>query len=248
MRRLAILCALSLLPDFAAAVDCTASSGERPTPLLELYTSEGCDSCPPADRWVSELRARDPKSERAVVLAFHVDYWDKLGWIDRYAQARFSERQQIVNTRIGARVVYTPQFVLNGKDYRRGGREDFEKRLAQLRAEKARAAIRLALKPDGDRLDVSGAWSATGDPHAQGWIAVYENRLESDVTAGENRNKRLQHDFVVRDVAGPFTSGAITHVFKLKPEWKRGDLGVASFVQDPRSGDTLQAVSLPLCR
>lgn len=233
MRTLAVSIALILLPDVTAAADCAASSTDRPTPLLELYTSEGCDSCPPADRFVSELRARDPTGHRAVVLAFHVDYWDKLGWIDRYAQSRFSERQQIVNSRIGSRVVYTPQLVLNGKDYRRAARDDFEKRLDELRSAKARAAIQLALVPGGDRVDISGAWSAAGAQHAQGWLALYENRLESDVTSGENRNKRLKHDFVVRDIAGPFASGAISHAFKLNPEWKRADLGVASFVQDP---------------
>ncbi len=247
MRLIPIACCALLLSNGAAAADCTAASAERRVPLLELYTSEGCDSCPPTDRWVSELRARGYGADRVVVLAFHVDYWDKLGWIDRYGQSRFSERQRLVNSRIGSRVVYTPQLVLNGRDYRRGSSDDFDHRVADVARGKAAASIRLDLKPATDRLTVSGAWSATVTQPAQAWLALYENRLSSEITSGENRNKRLQHDFVVRDIAGPFPSGPLTHVFKLDKGWKRPDLAVASFVQDPRSGDTLQALALGVC-
>ena len=80
------LCLWSAGSAAAPAAECTAASGERRVPLLELYTSEGCDSCPPVDRWVSELPARGYGRDRVVVLAFHVDYWDRLGWIDPYGR------------------------------------------------------------------------------------------------------------------------------------------------------------------
>ena len=236
---------LAVLPGLGVAAECSAQSGPQRVPLLELYTSEGCDSCPPADRWVSELRPRGFDAARLVVLAFHVDYWDKLGWVDRFGQARFSERQQLVNRRNGARFVYTPQLVLNGKDYRRS--DDFARRLAEIARVSAKAAIRLASKPAGDRLTVTGAWSGADAPHAQGWLALYENHLSTEVKAGENRNKRLHHDFVVRDIAGPFASGPLSHAFMLDASWKRPHLGVASFVQDARSGDVLQALALYAC-
>ena len=244
---LAVALVLSALqPDFALAA-CIAESRPHRVPLLELYTSEGCDSCPPADRWVSELPGRGLDASRVVVLAFHVDYWDRLGWVDRFGQQRFSEQQRLLNSRNGARVVYTPQLVLNGKDYRRGTVDAFGARLADINRVEAKAAIRLVLNPAADQLTVAGTWSGRDAPYAQGWLALYENRLATDVAAGENRNKRLQHDFVVRDIAGPFPSGTLAHVFPVDARWKRPHLGVAGFVQDARSGDVLQALALSVC-
>ena len=234
------------LPSLAGA-QCTAASAERRVALLELYTSEGCDSCPPADRWVSRLPAKGLTPERVVVLAFHVDYWDRLGWTDRFGQARFTQRQRELNDRNRARVVYTPQLVLNGKDYRRSGDEEFARRLADLNRERPRASIRLALEPAADRVKVGGTWSSTEAAEAGAWLALYENRLSSEIKAGENRGKRLDHDFVVRDLAGPFPKGAIAHSFALDKRWDRANIGVASFVQDPKSGDVLQAIARGLC-
>lgn len=94
---------------------CTTTSGERRTALLELYTSEGCDSCPPADRWVSRLRRSGFGADRVAVLAYRVDYWNYIGWRAPYAQARFSERQRGANARFGNRTIYTPQLMLNGR-------------------------------------------------------------------------------------------------------------------------------------
>src|SRR5215218_3837153 len=117
---LAIVLLSCLVVRTGIAAECTATSARHRVPLLELYTSEGCDSCPPADRWISSLASRGYGSDRVVVLAFHVDYWDRLGWPDRFAQTRFTERQRAINDRNRSRVIYTPQLVLNGKDYRRG--------------------------------------------------------------------------------------------------------------------------------
>jgi hypothetical protein len=239
----AAILALSTLP---VRAECVAASGGRRVPLLELFTSEGCDSCPPTDRWVTQLSSRGLNAERVVVLAFHVDYWDQLGWIDKFAQARFSERQRFVNDRNRARVVYTPQLILNGKDYRRSGDDDFARRVADLNRARPGASIRVALAGASDRVSVTGTWSAeSGD--AQAWLALYENRLSTEVKAGENRGKRLEHDFVVRDIAGPFPKGSIAHSFALDKRWDRAKLGIASFVQDPKSGDVLQAVAKGLC-
>lgn len=181
------------------------------------------------------------------MLAFHVDYWDRLGWIDRFGQARFSERQRQLNDRNRARVVYTPQLVLNGKDYRRSGDDDFARRVGELNRARPAASIRLGLAESGDRVAVSGAWSAPDGANAQAWLALYESRLSTEVKAGENRGKRLEHDYVVRDIAGPFPKGALAHTFALDKRWNRAHVGVASFVQDPRSGDVLQALAKGFC-
>jgi hypothetical protein len=192
---------------------------------------------------VSALRGRGYTADRVVVLAFHVDYWDRLGWPDRFAQPRFTERQRLINNRNRSPVIYTPQLVFNGSDYRRGLRDDFAARLASIAREPPKAALDLSIRPAETQWRVQGKWSGVGTPAAQGWLALYENNLVTDVRAGENRNTRLHHDFVVRDIAGPFPSGAFSHVFTVDPAWKRADLSVAAFVQDPRSGDVLQALN-----
>lgn len=89
----------------AASVQCTAESGARRVALLELYTSEGCDSCPPADRWISSLPQHGLNAERVVMLGFHVDYWNYLGWKDPYARAEYSARQPAQR---GARDIHAP--------------------------------------------------------------------------------------------------------------------------------------------
>lgn len=246
------LLALGLLNAMpAAAMNCTAASGERRVPLLELYTSQGCDSCPPTDRWLSALPGRGHGPDRVVALAFHVDYWDYIGWRDPFAQKHFTERQRQIAARSGSRVIYTPQLVFNGRDYRRSSfRDDFAERAAEIHQQKPRAALKLAVQAASGELVVSGSamlTEAAERPQAQTWLALYENRLATEVKAGENRGKRLEHDFVVRDIVGPLPvdarGAAIEHRFRLDPRWKTQDLGVAAFVQDIRNGDVLQALA-----
>lgn len=252
----AILMALSA--SSAQAATCAAESGAQRVPLLELYTSEGCNSCPPTDRWVSELPRRGFTPERVVTLSFHVDYWNYLGWPDPFSRAQFSERQRMASLRNRARVVYTPQLLLNGRDYRRGAVfDDFGERLSALGRGPAPARIRMQMQTDGAAaLGVTGTATvadAAARGGAQAYLALYENNLSNDVSAGENRGKRLRHDFVVREFAGPFAvdSGGearLRHHFSLDPRWKSGELHVAAFVQSERSGDVLQALASPVCR
>jgi hypothetical protein len=226
--------------------------------LLELYTSEGCNSCPPTDRWVSELPARGHDPASVVALAFHVDYWNYLGWRDPFSKPQYSERQRAASIRNRARVVYTPQLLLNGKDYRRGTVFDgFGERLGALNRNPARARISLQLAPgDPSGLDVTGTATVpdlSARAGAQVYLALYENNLSNEVKAGENRGKRLRHDFVVRELAGPYPvdsggEASLARHFGLDPRWKTGDLYVAAFVQSERSGDVLQALAMAVCR
>jgi hypothetical protein len=256
--RLAAAFMMALAATSTHAASCTAESGAPRVALLELYTSEGCNSCPPTDRWVSELPRRGFTSDRVVTLAFHVDYWNYLGWPDPFSRAQFSERQRMASLRNRARVVYTPQLLLNGGDYRRGAVfDDFGERLSALGRGSAQAKISLHMQADGPAgLGVTGS-ATVADAAARGgaraYLALYENNLSNNVSAGENRGKRLQHDFVVRELAGPFaveSSGEarLKHRFSLDPRWKSGDLHVAAFVQSERSGDVLQALAAPACR
>lgn len=240
------------------AATCAAESSAQRVALLELYTSEGCNSCPPTDRWVSGLPARGYGPASVVTLAFHVDYWNYLGWSDPFAKAQYSERQRMASRRNGARFVYTPQLLLNGRDYRRGSLfDDFGDRLGILNRDPAHAKISLQLQTEGPTgLAVSGSVAvadAAARAGAHAFLALYENDLSNQVVAGENRGKRLRHDFVVRNLTGPFPvdPGGVARLgqrLQLDPHWKARDLHLAAFVQSERSGEVLQALAMPVCR
>ena len=234
----------------AHAATCTAVSGPQRVALLELYTSEGCDSCPPTDRWTSALPARGLDAQRVITLAYHVDYWNYLGWTDPFAQGRFTERQRFVNARIRNRTVYTPQLMLDGKDYRQGlSYNDFQQQVGTANREKPGADIALSMNASPGSLETSAQIKLhRKDAGAGVFLALYENKLSNQVSAGENRGKKLEHDFVVRELAGPFAAdSAINHKFKIAPSWKTRDLSVAAFVQTAATGEVLQALALPYC-
>ena len=172
-----------------AAETCTAKSSTAITPVVELYTSEGCNSCPPADRWLSKLKAEP----NVVALAFHVDYWDRLGWKDRFASAAYSERQAVQQRSNGARFSYTPQVVVNGRD-----RPDWPS-VAKPMAASADAPVQIELSHDGDRVNATVAASPRAPKRLAAYWAVTEQGYKSDVRAGENEGVTLHHDFVVRD-------------------------------------------------
>ncbi len=235
----------------AGAPDCSASSGPMRTSLLELFTSEGCSSCPPADRWLSGLRAQTGIPQRLVPLAFHVDYWNRLGWVDRFAKPAYSARQHWIAGVRRARTVYTPQFVLDGRDWRptRNGYPEARNN------REAAAELDLELRAVSvGWLEVHGeARLRTPLEDTQVFLALYENNLTSRIEAGENAGKLLRHDYVVRELIGPFrlpASGAlpIRHRFTLGADWKRDDLGVSAFVQNATTGEVYQALQRPVCK
>ena len=242
----------------ALGTECTAKSGERRVALLELYTSEGCSSCPPADEWVSKLPSKGLSSDRIVPLAFHVDYWNYLGWRDMFSQGKFTERQRQTVQINRAGFVYTPQLVLNGRDYRRGLLWDStSEKIKEINQQKPLADISLTLSmPAAGRLHVSGEMMVSGAlerQNAQAYLALYENNLSNAVKAGENSGHTLHHDFVVRELVGPIAIDAqgnaqFHQIFNFKAGWKLQDSGVVAFVQNNRSGDVLQALALATCK
>lgn len=227
----------------AAAQQCVKESPPHAVALVELYTSEGCNSCPPADRWLSRLASGGPGADSVVPLAFHVDYWDRLGWKDRFASPRFTERQYALARQAGSRAVYTPGLFVNFSEFRALGR--FEEVLRSINAKPARADIRLELRPpSGSRLTVKADFRAPAGSRA--FVALYENRLFTDVKAGENEGVTLRHDYVVREWIGPLdVPGTFQRNIELRPDWKAADLGVAAFVQ--KGTDVLQATALAGC-
>ena len=240
----------------AQAASCTAQSGDRTTALVELYTSEGCSSCPPADRWLSSLGRRGYVPARLVPLSLHVDYWDYIGWKDPYAKGEFSGRQRKLTQLQRLAFVYTPQVMLQGRDFRPWAGPAFDEALARINAQPARARLALEIMAL-DRQAVSVRARAEILDGAQRdeavlYLAAYENKLASQVTAGENRGERLEHDYVVLEWRGPFEPASAGRFeerrsLPLLPKAAPGNSGVAAFVQNRRTGEVLQALMLPAC-
>ena len=174
-----------------AAGSCSARSGPGVTPVVELYTSEGCNSCPPADQWLSRLKA-DPG---VVALAFHVDYWDRLGWKDRFASAAYTQRQAQSQRSSGARFSYTPQVIVDGAD-----RPEWSRIAAPLSARGRPASnVEVGLAREGNRFTASVAAAAGAPARLAAYWAVTEQGHVSSVKAGENDGATLKHDYVVRE-------------------------------------------------
>jgi hypothetical protein len=169
------------------ASDLVVRSGPGRTHLIELYTSEGCSSCPPAEEQFSNFKSNPGLWTQIVPVAFHVDYWDGLGWPDRFASPAFTQRQRDYASEWGSDSVYTPELVLDGSEFHGG-------------------AIPSALDPAGiltATLNPTGVLSIRYAPNPQDagakWeahIATLGMGIESDVRAGENGGRRLQHDFL----------------------------------------------------
>jgi hypothetical protein len=244
----------AMVPHGASAeARCTKQSPAHGVALVELYTSEGCNSCPPADRWLSRIARNGPGTDSVVPLALHVDYWDRLGWKDRFASARFSERQYALARRAGSRAVYTPGVYLNFQEFRGWGSARFSDALRAINGKPARADIRLELgRPAATQLAIKADFRLkSGAPEgAQAFVALYEQRLSTDVTAGENRSVTLRHDYVVREWIGPIelqSAATLRRTLALERDWKPRDLGVAAFVQDAAGRELMQATALPVC-
>jgi hypothetical protein len=247
---------VSIVPAVQAApAECTARSGPGTAALVELYTSEGCNSCPPADEWLRTLPAAGFGPERVVPLALHVDYWDYIGWKDPFASPAFSARQRELAAINRARVVYTPQVMLGGRDYRGwSARARFADDVRATNARPARAEIALGLRePQAGSFEVRASGSVPGrEDRAEAalYLVAYENGLSNRVTAGENRGVTLHHDFVVREWWGPIVLDAAGGAELVRKVTVRGvaNGGVAAFVQSRRTGEVLQALALPACR
>src|SRR3954464_8377064 len=195
MRVLAMVLALASA-GLVHGANCAARSGENTVALVELYTSEGCNSCPPADRWLSTLGGKYPP-ELVVPLALHVDYWDYIGWKDPYAKREFSQRQRRLSQLQRVALVYTPQVVLQGADFRAWGGPEFDRAVQRINGRPASAHLSLAITGRtevGFRVQVDAR--ADAGEEARVYLAAYESGLSSQVSAGENRGRRLAHDYV----------------------------------------------------
>lgn len=240
-----------------SSVDTSGASLPTRAVIVELFTSEGCSSCPPADALLAklDLEGRIGNAE-IIALEEHVDHWDQLGWRDPFSGRQWTERQEDYAKAFGNEGVYTPQMVVDGRIEFVGSAQS-----------KARDAIsQAAQKPKADvvlsNLKLAGAEVHTNvqvkmfpevADRAEVWIAVTESRLHSNVTRGENAGEDLHHAAVVRSlrkVGEARTGQEIAHssrqTVEIEPEWKRENLRLVIFVQDPRTRHILGAASAQL--
>jgi hypothetical protein len=251
-RRINAILAAALLSPTLSWAACDVKSGPKTTALVELYTSEGCSSCPPADKRLSQFPSHDYGFEQVVPISLHVDYWDDLGWKEPFAQPQFSERQSWLVHANGHKTVFTPHFFVSGTEVR-DWRGDLGNELKRITSAPARASVRIHAEPtDSGALSVEASATAPGSAGSSVlFVALTEDHLVSSVSAGENRGVTLSHDHVVRQWIGPIAlnNGHVDfkQVVTLRADWKRARLGVAGFVQDPRTGQVLQAVGAASC-
>ncbi len=233
---LLLLASLLAVASHASAQSCEAKSTAKPPAVVELYTSEGCSSCPPADRWLSGLKGRDD----VLALAFHVNYWDRLGWPDRFANATNTERQRQLQQAARAPNIYTPQVVLNGRDLPQWPRAGLP-RMAE-----SAVGVRLVREGNVVRATVD-ATAAQGITSVAGYWAVLGDGHSSRVKAGENAGELLAHDHVVtyyKPVASWRSASAAQQLVLDLPAATSKSRRVAFVVTDATGAKPLQAVAL----
>ena len=256
--RLSILSIVLTVAVTASSAGSAGGPGVPPAPgaeagapvVLELFTSQGCSTCPPADRLLSEL-GRGVAAGQVIPLAFHVDYWDRQGWTDPFDSPQWSQRQQRYAHALTGDRLATPQLVIDGHGECVGSRRDeVLSKIAEARAQPPAAAVDLAIGDPGrggahPRLRVKvtvRVLRQTSSRDLDLWVALTQSGLVTQVKGGENATATLRDDFVVRRLEKAFTVRGRAGEQRTKeldlaldPSWPLADLAVAAFVQDPSS-------------
>lgn len=235
------------------------SSMERSPVLVELFTSEGCSSCPPADALLAQLVAQQPVAGAHVIpLEEHVDYWNGPGWFDPFSSWEFTERQQEYGRKFDTGSVYTPQMIVDGHSEFVGSRGSQARQSIAQAAQQAKTAVRLTLAQGDPRaaalqVSVGRLAGATPKDKAEVFLAITEAGLHSNVKGGENAGEDLHHAPVVRVLrkigqADPLgdTAFASSQSLSLSGSWKRENLRAVVFIQEKKSRRILGAASIPL--
>ncbi len=223
--------------------------------MVELFTSEGCSDCPAADALLAKIAA-GADGVSIVALSEHVDYWDRLGWRDRFSSAAFTNRQRIYGTHFNVDSIYTPQMVVDGVVEFVGSDAAAARRAITKAAATAHGVVRiLAEPPNGNQVSVDVAVSELpqtgGGDHADIVIAITEDGLTSDVKRGENHGRTLSHVAVVRqlstiaEASAPDLSKAHGQL-TIDPDWRRDRLKIVAFVQERRGRRILASAAVPL--
>jgi hypothetical protein len=222
----------------------------RKAVVVELFTSEGCSSCPPADELLGRLRQDlSAKNIQVIPLGFHVDYWNSLGWKDRFSSAEFSRRQERYAQSLSVDGPYTPQMVVDGAVQFVGSDSGQAKRaISQQASQQALAEVKISAAGTNQLRVQVKALAATKEGNVM--LAITEDNLATQVGSGENGGRTLHHAAVVRELRqlGLLHEGSFeaSIPLKLEKEWKREDLRAVVFVQEGATGKIRGAASVAL--
>ena len=212
-------------------------NNKNKTPVLvELFTSEGCSSCPPADRVLAQLESEQPnKNAEIITLALHVDYWDNIGWKDKYSSALYSQRQSVYGRALKLNQIYTPQMIVDGQKQFVGSNLSEANKAISDSAKLQKANIELANTENNLKIKIS---DVPTHENASVFLAIAEDNLSTSVKGGENSGRKLDHTSVVRELR---SVGLITPqqnsfetetTVQIQPDWKKENLKFVVFVQE----------------
>ncbi len=234
--------------------------GTSQTPVVvELFTSEGCSSCPPADAILARLASlQNVPGAEVIALEEHVDYWDHLGWTDPFSSREYTIRQEAYGQSFDTGSVYTPQMIVDGYTEFIGSREPQVRQAIAKAAARMKTRVTLAFTAQGDAhadvtVHVDKLSGATPGDAVEVFMAITESKLHSAVTRGENAGEDLHHSPVVRTLkkigvarGAEETSFSATPDLKIESNWKRENLQAIVFVQERKSRRILGAAAIPL--
>ncbi len=242
----------------------TKAAGPNATPVLvELFTSEGCSSCPPADEVLSKLdKTQSIQGIEVIALGEHVDYWNKLGWIDPYSSAEFSTRQSRYADAFGQESVYTPQMIVDGRDEFAGGNWNKAREAIMKAARLPKAKVQMLAASNSNEtnkdlrlsIHISDIPQLTAGDKAEVLLAITESNLRSEVARGENAGRYLRHTAVVRSLAvlGNINDGqqsfAAESTATINVDWQRDNLRAVVFMQERGTRRVLGAATLGLSK
>jgi hypothetical protein len=251
MARFCFALAVLLAAAFYVSATIVKADDSKPqkTVVVELFTSEGCSSCPPADELLGHLRQDlAAKNVQVIPLGFHVDYWNSQGWKDRFSSADFSHRQELYARSLHVDGPYTPQMVVEGEVEFVGGNAGQAERVITQAASKPEVAEVKISADEAGHLTVNV--HAPADDRSNVMLAITEDNLSTQVGAGENNGHTLHHAAVVREFRqlGQLHDGSFSKNLevKLKSDWKRADLHAIVFVQEGPMGKIQGAASIAL--
>lgn len=218
----------------------TFESGSSPATLLELYTSEGCSSCPPAEAWLSGFKKDPGLWTKTIPLSFHVDYWDGLGWSDQFAKKPYTERQRNYAAQLGSDSVYTPEFITNGKEWKGWFRRES---LPSVSRPVTPGSLK-AILTSAQQAEIHYDLATNRADSLQLEVALLGFDLISDVHHGENSGRKLAHDFVVLHLEEKKLNqghpGSV--IFDLPTQILQQAGAIAVWIQDTRTGNIVQSV------
>jgi hypothetical protein len=226
------------LPD---AIEKNNAPKNKPLVLVELFTSEGCSSCPPADKVLAGLEHEQPNADAEIItLAMHVDYWDRLGWKDAFSSNFYSERQNSYAESFKAGSIYTPQMIVDGQKEFIGSDFATAQNAVSEAAKSQKAIVELASGSDSENQNQDLKVKISELPAHENsyvWLVIAEDNLQTSVKSGENGGKTLPHASVVRDMKLVGEIDSIDKTFeidtasRLQPDWDKKNLKFVVFVQ-----------------